>query len=151
MSTQTTPAPSPRLPHGFTLIEMVVVLVVIGVLLAITFPRLHLAADSAAVRSAAQDAATTFGYARRLAITRRQSVAVEIDSARGRVLIHAAGDTLLTRALADRYGVRLYGTRDSMAFDLRGLGYGAANLSVIFERGAASETLYVARLGRIRR
>jgi Tfp pilus assembly protein FimT len=130
---------------------MVIVLAVVGTLLGITFARLHQAIDSSAVRSAAQDASTAFSYARSLAVTRRQAVAVRIDTTLGRLLVYAAGDTVVTRALADRYGVRLQCTRDSMAFDLRGLGYGAANLSVIFRRGTASETLYVARLGRIRR
>jgi hypothetical protein len=37
-----------------------------------------------------------------------------------------------------------------MAFGASGLGYGAANLRVVVRRGAASETVYVSRLGRVR-
>jgi hypothetical protein len=49
------------------------------------------------------------------------------------------------------YGVRVTASRDSMAYDARGLGYGAANLSVVVHRGRVAETVYVSRLGRVRR
>ena len=143
--------PTGQRPVGTTVIELVVALALTATVLAIATPRLRLAMDHAALRAAAGDAATTFGYARRLAIARRGSVAVRIDSVRRRLILFSGPDTLLVRALGERYGVRLRGTRDSMAFDLRGLGYGAANLSLIMVRGAVAETLVVARLGRIRR
>jgi hypothetical protein len=47
--------------------------------------------------------------------------------------------------------VRLSTSRDSIAFDVRGLGYGAANLTLVARRGSAAETLVVSRLGRVRR
>jgi hypothetical protein len=114
-------------------------------------PPVRGALDAAATRAAVRDGATTYGYARKLATARRTAVAVQIDTAAGRLVVHAGAETLSVRALGHRYGVRLRATRDSMAFDPRGFGHGAANLSLIFARGAASETLFVARLGRVRR
>jgi hypothetical protein len=46
--------------------------------------------------------------------------------------------------------VSLSTSRDSLAFDVRGLGYGAANLTLVARRGAAADTLVVSRLGRVR-
>jgi hypothetical protein len=37
-----------------------------------------------------------------------------------------------------------------MAFDARGLGVGAANLSLVARRGRFADTLFVSRLGRLR-
>jgi hypothetical protein len=65
--------------------------------------------------------------------------------------VHAGADTVRVRELGARYGVRLASSRDSLAFDPRGLGFGAANASIRLTRGAAAETVVVARLGRIRR
>ena len=53
-------------------------------------------------------------------------------------------------ALGHAHGVSLVTTRDSIAFDARGLGYGAANLTLVARRGAAADTLVVSRLGRTR-
>jgi type II secretory pathway pseudopilin PulG len=136
---------------GSSLVELVVVVALIGLLVGIAVPRLRAATDRAAVRAAEQDASTFFGYARRLAVTRRTSVAVLLDTTRGLLVAHSRGETLATRPLGPRYGVRLRATRDSMAFDARGLGFGAANLSMVVERGGNVETLFVSRLGRIRR
>jgi hypothetical protein len=57
---------------------------------------------------------------------------------------------LLRRDLRSVFGVRLSASRDSMAYDARGLGLGAANLSLVIRRGAAAETVFVSRLGRVR-
>ena len=48
------------------------------------------------------------------------------------------------------HGVSLSSTRDSITFDVRGLGWGAANLTLSVRRGAAAETLTVSRLGRVK-
>jgi prepilin-type N-terminal cleavage/methylation domain-containing protein len=136
---------------GFSLVEITVTLAIIAALLGIAAPNVQRAVDGAAARGAVQDAAATYGYARRLAVVRRAAVAVRVDTTAHRIVVHAGTDTVVTRPLGARYGVRLRGTRDSMAFDARGLGYGSANLSLIIQRGLSTETLVVARLGRIRR
>jgi len=38
-----------------------------------------------------------------------------------------------------------------MAYAPNGLGYGASNLTVVLRRGSAAETIFVSRLGRVRR
>jgi hypothetical protein len=69
---------------------------------------------------------------------------------RGAVEARLDTSVLLRRDLAGAYGVRISASRDSMAFDARGLGLGAADLSLVARRGRAADTLFLSRLGRIR-
>jgi len=127
-----------------------VVITLFGLLLGLAIPHLGAAANRAAVRSAATDLASTFAAARQHAIHRRGAVAVEIDTATGLVNVRSGDESLARRDLRAMYSVRVAATRDSMAYDARGLGIGAANLSVVLRRGGAVETLFVSRLGRVR-
>ncbi|HET9423786.1 MAG TPA: GspH/FimT family pseudopilin [Gemmatimonadaceae bacterium] len=136
---------------GTTLTELLVVMVVLAALAGIALPRLREAADRFAARSAAREAVSLFSFARRSAITRRAPVAVVLDTAGGTVVVRAGPAELARVSLRERYGVRISATRDSMSYDPRGLGYGAANLAVVARRGRGAETLYVSRLGRARR
>jgi type II secretory pathway pseudopilin PulG len=141
---------SKRTRTGTTLVELCVVVVVMSALAAIALPRLREAADRAAVRSAIQDGGSLFSLARRAAITRRAVTAVVIDSITASIVVRAGSATIARSGLRAQYGVRITATRDSMSYDPRGLGYGAANLSVVARRGRAAETLFVSRLGRTR-
>jgi Tfp pilus assembly protein FimT len=129
---------------------MLVVLVVIAVLLGLATLRIGAAADRTAVRSAASEAAAVFSAARNAAIYRRAAVAVTIDTLHGTVRAHSDTVLLYNRDLLATLGVHLTVSRDSMAFDARGIGIGVANLSMVVRRGAATDTLFVSRLGRVR-
>ena len=135
---------------AFTLPELAIVLVIVGVLLGLAIPPLSSAADRSAVRAAVSDAAAVFVIARESAVHARRAAAVHMDTAAGVIRAARAGEILLSRDLRARHGVRITVTRDSMAYDPRGLGIGAANLSLIIRRGRVTDTLYVSRLGRIR-
>lgn len=135
---------------GTTLLESCVVLAVMSALFAIALPRLREASDRTAARGAIQEGSSLFSLARRAAITRRVGVAVVIDTAAGSIVVRAGLTAIASRSLRASYGVRLVGSRDSMSYDPRGLGYGAANLTVVARRGRAAETLFVSRLGRTR-
>jgi hypothetical protein len=78
------------------------------------------------------------------------AVAVFIDTVRGTLTANADSALALHRDLATLYGVRLRASRDSTAFDARGMGAGAANLSIIVGRGRAVDTVFLSRLGRVR-
>jgi hypothetical protein len=60
------------------------------------------------------------------------------------------GVTITRAAFGHAHGVSLSTNRDSLAYDVRGLGYGAANLTLVARRGRAAESLVVSRLGRQR-
>lgn len=136
---------------GTTITELMVAMIVMGALAGIAIPRFRDAADRAGARAAVQEAASLFSFARRAAITRRSPVGVVIDTSAGAVIVRIGNLRLGQVSLRDRYGVRVTASRDSMAYDPRGLGYGAANLTIVARRGRGVETLFVSRLGRTRR
>jgi Tfp pilus assembly protein FimT len=136
---------------GYSVAEVLVVMIVFAALAAIAVPRFHMAADRMAARAAIQEAGSLFSLARRSAIARRSPVAVLIDTANGEIIVQTGLRRVAQESLRGRYGVRLSSTRDSMSYDPRGLGYGAANLTIVARRRGAAETLFVSRLGRTRR
>jgi type II secretory pathway pseudopilin PulG len=136
---------------GTTIIELVVVMIVLAALAAIALPRFHDIADRFAARSAIEEARSLFTFARRQAIACRSPVGVITDTLRDAIIVRSLGVELGRQSLRDRYGVQLTATRDSMSYDPRGLGYGAANLAIVARRGRGAETLFVSRLGRARR
>ncbi len=136
---------------GTTVIEMLVVVAIVVIVAAIAIPRGARVRDGAAVRAAALDAEQALALARAQALGWHGAVAVRIDTAAARLELRRGRDLLLVRALGDAYRVRLSATRDSLAYDGRGLGRGAANLTLVLRRGSAAETLVVSRLGRVRR
>jgi type II secretory pathway pseudopilin PulG len=140
---------SPLRP-ALTMLEMVIVLVVIGLVSIIAIQELGHYLDRLAVRTAVAEAAEVVARARDEALARHTLVSVSIDTSRGTLVLRARGEQLAVHALGHAHGVSLAATRDSLAFDGRGLGYGASNLTVIARRGRAAETLVVSRLGRLR-
>jgi Tfp pilus assembly protein FimT len=141
---------TPNRPCGHTLLEVVMVLCIIGL---VTVPVVHALAaqlDRIAVRSAIAEAAGAMARARDEALTRRTLVAVRIDERSATLALRAGEHALARYPLGHAHGVTLTSTRDSIAFDPRGLGYGAANLTLVARRGAAADTLVVSRLGRVR-
>jgi Tfp pilus assembly protein FimT len=135
---------------GYTVLELVIVVTIAAVVLAIAIPRGRLALDRIAVHSAASDVTATLNMARTLAIAGHAAVAVDVDSASGVMRVRRGVEILLSRNVSSAHGIQLERTRDSLTYDPRGLGRGAANLSIVIRRGAAAETVFVSRLGRVR-
>jgi prepilin-type N-terminal cleavage/methylation domain-containing protein len=136
--------------RGYTIAELVVVLTVVAITLAIALPRAHRMLDAIAVRAAAGDVASLLASARSMALAGHASVAVHVDSVSGVLRVRRGTELLLARNIGPLHGVQVGGTRDSLTYDGRGLGRGAANLSIFVRRGAAAETIFVSRLGRVR-
>src|SRR5688500_16652945 len=134
---------------GFTLLELIIVMMITGIVMAIAVPRARAGLDRAVVRSAATGGRGTLGLDRTLALAGHAVVVVEVDSGRGMLRIRRGSDVLLRRAVEYAHGVELRGTRDSLAYDPYGMGRGASNLSVLIRKGAAVETVFVPRHGRI--
>lgn len=136
--------------RGFTLLELLIVMMVTGIVLAIAVPRTRAALDRAVVRSAASDVRATLGLARTLALAGYAEIVVEIDSAAGTLVVRRGSAVLRRRGVEQAHGIELRGTRDSLTYDPYGMGRGLSNLSILIWRGSAAETVFVSRLGRIR-
>src|SRR6476646_6649716 len=103
--------------RGFTLLELIVVLMIAGLVMAIAVPPFASLRDRAAVRTATADLGALFSSARQLAITRRTTVAVVFDTLAGVVQVRAGGRTLQKRLLRAVYGIALGANRDSAVYD----------------------------------
>lgn len=135
---------------ALTLLELVIVLMIIGLLSIIAVREVGHYLDRIAARSAIAEAEEVIQQARDEALARHAVVSVKIDTARAQLALRERGSSLAVHALGHAHRVTLSSTRDSLAFDVRGLGYGASNLTLVARRGDAAETLVVSRLGRVR-
>ena len=149
-SIRATPTPA-AMRLGTTLVELLLVLALAGLLLAIAVPGIAYARDRAAVQGATASLAGTLAGARLEATRRQRRTAVRFDTVAARLVVHAGGDTVGRLPLGALFRVALSASRDSITFGATGLGVGAANVRVIVRRGAAADTVFVARTGRIRR
>lgn len=140
-----------RLLRANTLPELLIALAIAGVILAMAVPPMAASLDRAAAHSASQEIESILAAARSEALARHCPAWVVIDSAGAAVRLRTPGRGTRSRLLGSVYGVVLSATRDSMSYDGRGLGWGAANLTVIVARGRVRDTVVVSRLGRVRR
>jgi type II secretory pathway pseudopilin PulG len=135
---------------GTSMPELVAVLALTAILLGIAIPRMRESAERTAVRGAVAEVVAALSAARQLAVSRGGGVAVALTLRDTTIHVIGDGDTLLTRRLGTVFGVTLRSTRDSLAYDARGLGLGAANLTITVLRGMTADTVVVSRLGRVR-
>ncbi|MEA2762159.1 MAG: hypothetical protein QOD47_1443 [Gemmatimonadaceae bacterium] len=136
--------------HAFTLIELTVTLCILSILSAIAVPRAGRLLDGIHVRGATIQIESLFSTARHLAIARGTQTMVEIDTVAREISISADGARLRNAKIGADHDVRLFATRSSMSYSATGMGYGAANLSVVVRRNASVDTVFVSRLGRVR-
>ncbi len=137
--------------RGATLPEVILVLTIVGILGTIAVPRTVRWRDRMSVRAATLETVATFALARRWSLSRSSRTAITFDTAGATLTVRSFSDTIARRNLASSHGVTLSASRDSMAYAPNGLGYGASNLTIVLRRGAAAETIFVSRLGRVRR
>jgi prepilin-type N-terminal cleavage/methylation domain-containing protein len=135
---------------AFTLIELTVTLCILSILSAIAVPRAETFLDAIRVRGAVTEIESLFSTARHLAIARGAQITVGIDSSRATISVSAGEDTLRKAEIGLEHDVRFSTTRARMVYSATGVGYGAANLSVVVRRNSAADTVVVSRLGRVR-
>lgn len=139
-----------RTLRGFTLVELVLVMVIMGLTALVALRQLHLYLDRIATRDAVRAASGVVTRARDEALALHAPVSVSIDTANAALELRTLGTAFGRTPLGSLHGVVLSTSRDSITFDARGLGHGTANLTLVARRGRASDTLVVSRLGRVR-
>jgi prepilin-type N-terminal cleavage/methylation domain-containing protein len=144
------PRREPPTRPGLTLVELCLVLSIIGLVLAVAVRLLGDWLDRAAARAAVVEAASLVARARDDATALRSPASVRFDTVADALELRMAGAVLSRAALGRAHGVSLSANRDSIAYDVRGLGYGAANLTLVVRRGRVADSLVVSRLGRLR-
>lgn len=136
--------------RAFSAIELAIVVGILSVLSAIAMPSMTRLLDRVRVRSAVTEIESLFAAARHAAIARGAPANVEIDTAARTISVTLDRDTLRKGLLGAEHGVELAANRTSMTYSGIGVGYGAANLSVVVRRSAAVDTVVISRLGRVR-
>jgi prepilin-type N-terminal cleavage/methylation domain-containing protein len=136
--------------RAFTLIEVTVTLCILSILSAIAIPRAEKLLDGIHVRGAVIEIESLFSTARHIAIARGAQTTVEIDTVARAIYVSAGGARLRDAKIGEDHDVRLYATRSGMSYSATGMGYGAANLSVVVRRNEFADTVFVSRLGRLR-
>jgi prepilin-type N-terminal cleavage/methylation domain-containing protein len=139
-----------QIKRGFTILETTVVLTVVAIISAIVIPSASGFVDAIEVRGAVTEIESLFSTARHVAIARGAQATLDIDAGQGLMFLRVGGDTLQRRELTRAHGVGLRTTRNSITYSPTGVGYGAANLTLIVARNMAADTIYVSRLGRVR-
>ena len=139
-----------RRRRGLTLVELCLVMTIVGLITTMAVRQFGLYLDRAAARAAVVEAAALVARARDEAVAQRASVSVRFDTTADALELRMGGVVLSRASLGHAHGVSISANRDSLAYDLRGLGYGASNLSLVARRGSAVESLVVSRLGRLR-
>ena len=135
---------------AFTVCEITIALCVLSILSAIAMPGLGRLLDRIEVRSAAEDVVSIFSAARHIAIARGAQSTVDVDAS-SRSMQISVGDTIVRkRDIGAAHRVELAATRARMSYAPTGIGYGAANLSVVVRRNGFADTVFVSRLGRVR-
>jgi prepilin-type N-terminal cleavage/methylation domain-containing protein len=136
--------------RGFTMIELAVVLAIASALAAIALPRAWQFVDAIEVRGAVTEIESLFSLARHVAIARGSQSVLDIDQVRQTITIRSGSETIRSRGVGAAHGVTISTNRASITYSPIGIGYGAANLSLIVSRNRSSDTIVVSRLGRVR-
>lgn len=139
-----------RCRKGFTLIELAITISIVGVLTGITIARAGAFIDRIEVHGARTEAESMFSRARHIAIAHATQTTLDIDPQRRTLSIRGSTDVLSSRDVGVAHGVVIETNRTSITYSPIGIGYGAANFTMILSRGRAADTIYVSRLGRVR-
>lgn len=139
--------------RGFTLLELAVVLVVAGFVLAIGLPRWGGVLDHIAADAAARDITSALAAARGAAVAqgRRIQVRITADSILLDTLGSESWGPWRSRSGPSARGVTLTTSNPIVAFAPSGITWGVSNTSIAVRRGSHVETVVVSRLGRVRR
>lgn len=140
--------------QGFTLMEILVVIALIGAMAAFAYPRLGDAITKQNVRSARGAVVGMLAKARGTAIQRgaRTSLIFKNDTLFVQSVHPVTGVVQRVGNFEDlrsRYGVDIEPTYDTCAYDPRGIGMEAGDLTVTVSKGAFTETIVVNAVGRV--
>jgi prepilin-type N-terminal cleavage/methylation domain-containing protein len=136
--------------RGFSLLELVLVLAVVGLLFGIALPRLAGAVDHIEVESAANHLRAAHQRARIMAVTRSQVLVLTIQADSLVIRPRGQASPLWTEDGPTATGVTLEGPARQFTFSPVGLTLGFSNATLRLSRGSATRTIVISRLGRVR-
>ncbi|MDB4911082.1 MAG: hypothetical protein JWO39_1905 [Gemmatimonadetes bacterium] len=139
---------------GFTLIEVLMVITIVGILLGVIVPRYGRISGAMQVHSAKQEIASLLTQGRATAIQIDQTVNV-VRSANSISLIalSATGSMLISQQdFGSQFGVTLTASRDTVAYDSRGMVTGnTTTLKYVVTNGDTRDSVCLMALGKVTR
>jgi prepilin-type N-terminal cleavage/methylation domain-containing protein len=144
--------------NGFSLMEILTVMVMIGIIASFAIPKFGSTLDHQSVRGAASEIATFHSKARNSAISRGRRTAFAIKSGvlAIRSLNPVTGVSELvggtTDSVVGKFGVTMTvnpSTRDTLVFDSRGLGTEGSQTTIYVSKSGFTDTITISSLGRI--
>lgn len=142
--------------NGFTLIEMLIVVVIIGLVSLISLPKLNRAFAQSNVLSAKARLTAMYSAARANAVSANQTSVLRLNG--NQVYVYAyprrtpggTVDTIVRPSnLSTTYGVTLSGGTDSVRVASTGLGLDSA--VIVLTKYSALDTLTISRYGRVQK
>jgi len=143
-----------RQRHGFTLIEVLMVITIVGILLTILVPRYGAISGAMSVHSAKQELGSILAQGRAAAIQTDQTVlVVRSGNVVSLIGVSATGSTILSQAdLRSQFGVDVSASRDTVTYDSRGMVVGnSATLKFVVNNGTTRDSVCLMALGKVTR
>lgn len=149
-----------RLRAGFTLIEILLVIVLVGIMMTVAIPYLRTSSSKTNVRGAADTIARLYATARATSIQRGKMAWLVLNHTANTVMViaskvNAVGiDTIVKpENLNSRYSVTFTDSNDSLVFTPRGVGANLTPTTVIITSTAQGmvDTVVIYPTGKIKR
>jgi prepilin-type N-terminal cleavage/methylation domain-containing protein len=143
--------------RGFTLIEMIMVVVIIGIMLMIGLPFFRSSTNDASVRSAMAAMSGMHAVAKAVAISRGRTARLVMKSSSSLAFVvvnKTTGTGVDTVGKVEdfnsRFGVTFATTRDTLTFTPRGIGSELSGTLITFAKGGFTDSLKVTAAGRLK-
>lgn len=139
--------------RGFSLVELAVAMLIVGLMAAIGLPRLVGWRDWLAADQAAREITTALATARHGAILQATRARLEITRDSLRITRFADGGWRPWKSWPGpaQLGVVLTVSNPIVVFGPTGMGWGVSNTRITLQRGSQVETITVSRVGRVKR
>jgi prepilin-type N-terminal cleavage/methylation domain-containing protein len=144
--------------RGYTLLEMLIVVVLLGVLMALAIPRLQSAFAGSSTRSARSALTTLVAKARAAAVARGCRAAVHFTSAaNGSAWVTVCGpdggvDTVGgVEQIGDRFHVAFTATRESVTFAPSGISFDNVSTTLWLTAGSRRDSVVINPIGKVMR
>jgi type IV fimbrial biogenesis protein FimT len=142
-------------PRGFTLIEIVIVVTLVGILLTGGVPIFRNATAKQSVRSAMSAIASMHARTKAIAIQRGRSASLALDANAGTAVITSTtpagvADTVgRVENLVQRFGVTFTTTQTPITFSPRGVGTNTSGTTIVITKAGFTDTVSVSAAGRL--
>jgi prepilin-type N-terminal cleavage/methylation domain-containing protein len=143
-----------RQQRGFTLIEMLIVITIVGILLGVVVPRYGTISNTMQLHSAKQELGSLLAQGRATAIQTDQTVlVVRTGNVISLIAVNGTGSSIIAQQdLHSQFGVDVSASRDTVTYDSRGMVIGnSATLKFVVNNGTTRDSVCLMALGKVTR